>query len=149
MWNLFLAILCDMLEFILKYSNMLVAIFTAIAAGAAWWTAYQTKNIVKADVVLQIRKHLDQLPIPRDFDLESISILREGEDDIYREMVKNYYNAFNIIMCLIITKTIDEKTVRNIITPFELNAFLKVINPLEHKLKVLTDDSAFRFFKKF
>jgi hypothetical protein len=52
-------------------------------------------------------------------------------------------------MCLITTNTIDEAIVNKIINPLELEAFLKIVKPLEGKLKFLTEHSAFNFWEIF
>ena len=120
-------------------------------------TASQTKRMVQASVILQIREQFYQLGAlirniaPKDFDLEAISVIdnNSNEADIYKEMVIKYYRAFYNAMCFITTETIDHAIVNKIISPLELEAFLKIIKPLEEKLGVLTENSAFEFWENF
>jgi len=134
-----------------------MAIFTAVAAWAAWRTASQTKRIVQASVILQIRQQFDELGAldknraPKNFDLEAISLIdiNSNEANMYKEIIIDYYVAFYNVMCLIITETIDKRIINNVIFPFELEAFLKIIKSLEEKMQVLTDRSAFDFWENF
>jgi hypothetical protein len=56
-------------------------VFAAVAAWAAWRTAAETKRMVQASVILQIRRQFDQLgaleknKAPKPFDLEATSII--------------------------------------------------------------------------
>jgi hypothetical protein len=64
-------------------------------------------------------------------------------------MIIKYYRAFFNVMCFIKTETIDKGTVKNIIIPLELEAFLKIIKPLEDKLDAITEHSAFDFWENY
>jgi hypothetical protein len=132
-------------------------ILAAVAAVAAWRTASETKRMVQASVILQIRQQFNQLGAldkriaPKDFDIEAASVINmiNNEADSYIEMVKLYYSAFHNVMCLITTNTIDEAIVNKIINPLELEAFIKIIRPLEQKLAFLSEHSAFEFWENF
>jgi hypothetical protein len=137
--------------------ELLMLVFTAVAALAAWRTAAENKKMVQASVILQIRQQFNQLGAldkriaPKDFDMHSSSvmIMISNEADTYIEMVKLYYIAFHNVMCLINTNTIDEAIVNKIINPLELEAFIKIIRPIEEKLAVLSEHSAFEFWENF
>ena len=137
--------------------SLLAVIFAAIAAWAAWRTALETKRMVQASVILQIRQQFNQLGAldkriaPKDFDIVAASFINaiEQEADMYIEMVNLYYRAFHNVMCLITTNTIDESIINKIINPLELEAFIKIIKPLEEKLAFLTEHSAFKFWENF
>jgi hypothetical protein len=137
--------------------EFLMLVFTAVAAGAAWRTAAENKKMVQASVILQIRQQFNQLGAldkkiaPTDFDIEAVSVINilNNEADIYIEMVRLYYSAFHNVMCLITTNTIDEAIVNKIINPLELEAFIKIIRPLEKKLAFLSEHSAFEFWENF
>jgi hypothetical protein len=137
--------------------TFLTVVFTAITAWGAWKTASETKRMVQASVILQIRQQfnelgaLDKRIAPKDFDIEAVSIINmnSNEADIYINMIKSYYSAFHNLMCLITTKTIDEALVKKIINSVELEAFLKKIKPLENELRLLTERSAFDFWEDF
>jgi hypothetical protein len=132
-------------------------ILAAVAAVAAWRTASETKRMVQASVILQIRQQFNQLGAldkriaPKNFDVEAVSVINmiNNEADIYIEMVKLYYSAFHNVMCLITTNTIDEAIVNKIINPLELEAFIKIVRPLDKKLAFLSEHSAFEFWDNF
>jgi hypothetical protein len=137
--------------------ELLMLVFTTVAAGAAWRTAAENKKMVQASVILQIRQQFNQLGAldkriaPKEFDIEALSVINmiNNEADIYIEMIKLYYSTFHNVMCLITTNTIDEAIVNKIINPLELEAFIKIIRPLEKKLAFLSEHSAFEFWEDF
>jgi hypothetical protein len=132
-------------------------VFAAIAACAALRTASETRRMVQASVILQIRQQVDQLRsfdkklIAQDFDLESetVDYKDSNETIIYKEMIINYYKVFYNLMLFITTNTIDKDIVNKMVISPELEAFLKIIKQLEAKLDVLTERSAFDFWENF
>ena len=136
---------------------ILTVILTALVAIATWKTASETKRMVQASVILQVRQQFDELAaldkkkVPKPFDLEAPTVMdkNSNEADIYKEMIIKYYKAFYNVMCFIKTKTIDKRIIHKIIFPLELKAFLKIIKPLEDELKVLTEHSAFDFWENY
>jgi hypothetical protein len=128
----------------------IAAIGAGIAAFASWRTAKETKNLVLAKIINDIR---DQFDSPEIFECKAVlleSRIEQGEGKIakiltmqqmiyqgkdqrnkaFSEFVRIYYNLFHKIKILLDTNCINSEILKKVILLDELDLLFNIVEPL-------------------
>ena len=130
--------------------GLITALAAAIAAFASWKTAKETKSLVLAEIINDIRNQfnspeilecklflLENMPT---HDLSTMSRIIITTQEVYQgqdqrikklsEYIRKYYNLFHKITIFGDTRYISKKILRKVILPDELDVLFNVIEPL-------------------
>jgi len=135
------------------------AIATMLAAFSARTTATKTKDIVLADIIMRIRERFAKIEIPKEIkerqalgfnhwekfaDEEELSDhMDEPAHQYYYNWIIDYYQIFSDIMILYDSNIINKKLINRLASDDDLNLYFGIIKPLELKLNLLNDHTAF------
>lgn len=141
----------------------IIAFATALAALAACQSARETKKIVLAHIVMQIRDEFKSKKIPDDIkellalgsnnwerfasELESIDILERADQIKFYNWIVDYHQIFYKLMTLYKSKIITKNLIINIVSEDEISMLFKVIEPIERNIVLIGENSVFETFR--